>query len=79
QQLRPLGFPKEKRGFKAHITLARFRQPGPVGELATAASHLDYHSELVKVDRIDLMRSVLSPKGASYSVLGTVPLTQPNL
>jgi 2'-5' RNA ligase len=74
QQLRPLGFPKEKRAFSAHITLARFRQPGPVGELATAASHVDYHSETIQVKRIDLMKSVLSPKGASYSILGSVPL-----
>ncbi len=73
-QTAPLGFAPEKRPFSAHITLARFREPAPAGNLAVAASHLDYHSEPIQVDRIDLMKSVLSPKGAAYSVLGSVPL-----
>jgi 2'-5' RNA ligase len=70
----PLGFEPEKRPFSAHITLARFREPVPAGQLAVAASHLDYHSEPINVNGIDLMRSILSPKGAAYSVLGSVPL-----
>ena len=70
----PLGFDPEKRPFSAHITLARLREPGPAGALATAAARLDYHSEPIQVSEIDLMRSVLSPKGATYSVLGSVPL-----
>jgi len=74
RQTEPLGFQPEKRAFSAHITLARFRQPGPAGNLAVAASHLDYHSEPIRVVQVDLMKSVLSPKGASYSVLGSVPL-----
>lgn len=74
RQTEPLGFKPEKRSFSAHITLARFRDPAPAGNLAVAASHLDYHSETIQVSKVDLMRSVLSPKGASYSVLGSVPL-----
>lgn len=74
REVKPLGFAPEKRAFKGHITLARFRRPGPVGDLANAAAHIDFHSESIKVNQIDLMRSVLSPKGATYSVLGSVPL-----
>ena len=70
----PLGFEPEKRAFSAHITLARFRDPGPAGDLAVAAARLDYHSEPIHVAGVELMRSVLSPKGATYSVLGSVPL-----
>jgi 2'-5' RNA ligase len=73
-QTTPLGFAPEKRAFSAHITLARFRQPAPAGKLAAAAAHLDYHSEPIQVKGIDLMQSMLSPKGAAYSVLGSVPL-----
>jgi len=74
RQTESLGFAPEKRPFSAHITLARLRQPGPAGNLAVAASHVDYHSEAIQVTGIDLMKSVLSPKGAAYSVLGSVPL-----
>lgn len=73
-QTAALGFESEKRPFSAHITLARFREPAPAGNLAVAASHLDYHSQPIQVTGIDLMKSVLSPKGAAYSVLGSVPL-----
>jgi 2'-5' RNA ligase len=74
KQTKPLGFKPEKRKFSAHLTLARFRQPGPAGDLAAAAARLDYHSETIKVGSIELMKSVLSPKGATYSVLGSVAL-----
>jgi 2'-5' RNA ligase len=74
RQVRTLGFPREKRSFSAHITLARFRNPGPAESLASAAARLDYHSEPIQVSQTDLMRSVLSPKGAAYSILGSVPL-----
>jgi len=67
-----LGFPPEKRRFSGHITLARIRTPGPIGRLARAAAHIGYHSPSIPVSRIDLMRSVLSPRGATYSVVDSV-------
>jgi 2'-5' RNA ligase len=74
-QLLPLGFPRESRPFSAHVTLARLREPGPADHLNRAAAHLAYQSEPIPVRQIELMRSVLSPKGADYSVIGSVPLT----
>jgi len=74
RQVATLGFPLETRPFSAHITLARLREPGPADRLAKAASHVPYLSEMIAVTQIDLMRSVLSPKGASYSIVDSVPL-----
>jgi len=74
-QLAELGFAREERPFSAHITLARLRDPGPADRLVKAASHVDYHSDPIPVTQIDLMRSILSPKGAAYSILSTVPLS----
>ena len=73
-QTATLGFSLETRPFSAHITLARLREPGPADRLAKAASHIQYQSELIPITQIDLMRSVLSPQGASYSVVDSVPL-----
>lgn len=70
----PLGFEREKREFSAHVTLARFREPGPVDRLMKAASHMPYESEPIHIESVELMKSVLSPKGAEYSVLESVQL-----
>jgi 2'-5' RNA ligase len=70
-----VGFPKERRGFSAHLTLGRVRSgknlerllqaiadvpPGDVGETA--------------VDAIVLMRSELNPAGSIYTELDRFPL-----
>lgn len=74
KQVATLGFMREKRSFSAHITLARFRDPGPAGQLAKAAARIPYQSDPVHVTQVDLMKSVLSPKGASYSIIDSVEL-----
>jgi 2'-5' RNA ligase len=73
-QTATLGFALETRPFSAHITLARLREPGPADRLAKAASHVQYLSAMIPVTQVDLMRSVLSPKGASYSIVDFAPL-----
>jgi len=73
-QTATLGFALETRPFSAHITLARLREPGPADRLAKAASHIQYLSEMIPVTQIDLMRSELSPRGASYSIVDSVLL-----
>jgi len=75
-QANKLGFPREKRAFSAHLTLARLRQPGPVDQLLEAAAEIPYRSVPIPVSRIDLMRSVLAPGGAQYSVLDSVTLKE---
>jgi len=71
--LEPKGFPKEKRAFTPHLTLARIRETASpqnrrdFGELiARAKFEVRY---MIKVTSISLMRSQLLPGGAVYSRL----------
>lgn len=75
REVSTLGFPREERDFSAHVTLARFREPGPVGQLMETAAHMPYQSDAIRVEIVELMKSVLSPKGAEYSRVETVRLT----
>jgi RNA 2',3'-cyclic 3'-phosphodiesterase len=71
QVLTPLGFTAEER-FVPHVTLGRVRQPrrDPVlTEALALAATRDFGA--VHVDRIALMRSALSPRGARHDELAT--------
>ena len=70
----PLGFAAEER-FVPHVTLGRVRQARRDPELSealTLAGSRDFGT--VHVDRIALMRSALSTKGARYDELAIWPL-----
>ena len=74
--LAPLGFAPEKRAFKAHLTVGRWRQfrgsSAKLGEeLAVWKSHEFGESE---VEKVTLFQSVLKPEGASYHRLKVVML-----
>ena len=69
-RLETLGFAKEKRPFKAHLTLGRFRQtvnPDIAGR--AMAEYAELGNLKFSVDRIILFRSDLNPTGAVYSPL----------
>ena len=70
--LAPLGFPPEGRAFSAHVTLGRVRAPRPNPRLAEALSGGAFGRQ--RVDRLSLMRSELSPRGARYTELAALPL-----
>jgi len=65
------GFRREKRPFRAHLTLARFRNPGPV-----APEILDHRfsSSGFRAESVVLYRSQLKPSGAVYTPIETYPL-----
>ncbi len=64
------GFEREKRPFRAHLTLGRARRPGPDPTLAEAMKELA-GAPLGEtcMDRVLLMKSELSRSGAVYSIL----------
>jgi 2'-5' RNA ligase len=64
------GFPSESRPFRAHLTLGRARRPAPNPPLASAIEGMA-GADLgeAAVDRILLMESRLTPRGAQYEVL----------
>ena len=75
QSLIQLGFPREARAFSAHITLGRVREPRRDPALAEAlARALTLELGATRVDRVVLMRSAPSPRGARYSELAALPL-----
>jgi len=75
--LRPFGIKEEKRRFKPHLTLGRFRKGARTG------THLDnllskYHdltSPECIIEELVLFKSDLKPGGAVYSKLKEWPLT----
>jgi 2'-5' RNA ligase len=65
-----LGFEKEKRAFRPHITLARSRDSRIDSSLVVAASKYDGHDfGSFMVDRVFLFKSILKPTGAVYERL----------
>jgi 2'-5' RNA ligase len=70
-----LGFPKEKRGFTAHITLGRVRSARNAEALLTALAQTETGPfGSVEVHQFELMQSELRPTGSVYTVLAEFPL-----
>lgn len=73
-----LGFSREKRPFRPHLTLGRVQDGVPqgprrfIGE-AVVKTQLP-PTPPWEVDTLHLIRSTLTPQGAVYTYLGTVPL-----
>jgi 2'-5' RNA ligase len=70
-----LGFPPEARGFTPHVTLGRVREPrrdAPLAAALEAAATRAFGT--LRVERVSLMRSDLSPRGARYTELVGVAL-----
>ncbi len=73
--MEPLGFRRENRAWKAHVTLARVKGSRDLEQARTilrtrAADEFGTH----RVDAIHLKRSVLTPQGAQYSVVESIRL-----
>jgi 2'-5' RNA ligase len=65
-----LGFEKEKRAFRPHITLARAKNTRIDASLVSAAAKYEAHDfGSFAVDRVFLFKSTLKPSGAAYEKL----------
>jgi len=68
-------FAPEDRPFRAHLTLGRARETGPSPALSAAiAERKQEPLGEVRVDRVLLMKSTLTPRGPVYHVLQEHPL-----
>lgn len=86
ESLESLGFKREEKEFKSHITLARVKEPRNgryffdlinrrFKELSI--SHEDFKNSLkFEVKEFVLMKSTLTPKGSIYDVLQRFPLVK---
>jgi 2'-5' RNA ligase len=74
--LEVFGIEQEKRPFRPHLTLGRFRRP--VKEKSLLIKMLDEHGDISgpvgKLDELILFKSNLKPTGAEYTKLNSWPL-----
>jgi 2'-5' RNA ligase len=70
-----VGFAKEARPFAAHLTVGRVRPgSGSLDRLAARVAEVTFNPLKVAVERVNLTRSELSPKGPTYTVLESFAL-----
>lgn len=74
-EIEPLGFPRENRDFTPHLTIARIKDP--MGKDRMTRALLDYklESDVVQVQEVLLMQSILKPTGAEYRPQSRIELT----
>jgi 2'-5' RNA ligase len=70
-----LGFPKEGRGFRPHLTLGRVKDRLSVDTIKKINLSKDIVLGDMVVDAIELIKSDLLPSGAIYTTLSHYPLT----
>ena len=72
-QLADLGFPRETRAFKSHLTLGRVKGKIASGRMRTAIDELKtFESESFEVNQVILFKSELRPTGAVYTKVDRV-------
>jgi RNA 2',3'-cyclic 3'-phosphodiesterase len=72
--LEQIGFKKETRSFKPHLTLARIRSRRNISNLIKTIEEINANLSLkenIGINKLTLFQSILSPKGAEYKVIRT--------
>jgi 2'-5' RNA ligase len=64
-----IGFPKEKRNFKAHLTIARLREPHKSTEIARKHLQNEFEPVEFEVSEIVIYESKLQSTGSIYSIV----------
>jgi 2'-5' RNA ligase len=77
KHLKPFGIKEEKRSFKPHLTLGRFKNPGPVDSLLDnfIGTYKDLSGPECPLNELILFKSDLKPGGAEYTKLKTWSLS----
>lgn len=75
QSISSLGYQKDEKEFKPHLTLGRVRsQKGIMHIINNLEDFKDKDFGSIYVDNIKLMKSDLKPKGAEYTCLYDIPI-----
>jgi 2'-5' RNA ligase len=65
-----LGFEQEDRPFKPHLTIGRVRRGSAyLRDLSDRVGRVEFNPLKLRVDRVNLVKSKLSPQGPTYTVL----------
>lgn len=77
KKMNSLGFKKEDRDYKAHLTLGRVRSQKNIKELAKNISGAEFKIKSdIKIEKLTLFQSTLTPKGTVYAPLGEFHLSK---
>jgi len=69
------GFEREKRPFKSHLTIGRVRRGARgLDKLGKSLAEVEYKPLKLCMDRVNLVKSELTPSGAIYTILKTFGL-----
>jgi 2'-5' RNA ligase len=78
EAMQALGFEKERRAFKPHLTLGRIKKKISPEQRGILEEHIQKSRDAVfgqiQITEVHLMKSVLRPSGAEYSPLGSAHL-----
>lgn len=77
KQLKPLGFPPEKREFKPHLTLGRFRSQKNISAFIKKMESLRIEPLEGYIEKVVFFRSQLTPRGSIYTPLEEIKLSIP--
>ncbi|MEW6685748.1 MAG: RNA 2',3'-cyclic phosphodiesterase [Candidatus Edwardsbacteria bacterium] len=69
EKLTSLGFEKERRAFVPHLTIGRARSFKKIPELVKEIEKVNFSTEKFLVSSVNIMKSVLTPKGPIYTKL----------
>lgn len=73
-----VGIKRDDKGFSPHITIARVKDKIPKALYDAIMENQDKQLGLLEVKELFLMKSVLKPEGAEYSVFGRYSLVSQN-
>ncbi len=74
--LAPFGFPAEARAFHPHVTLGRVKDERRAAHLTSILEKCNFDARSTMVGSLFVMKSLLRPRGAEYSVLQQITLQQ---
>ena len=69
-----VGFQKESRPFRPHLTIARLRKPQDARTLATAHKQIQFETMQLDVSEVVVIRSELSSAGSKYTAITRHPI-----
>lgn len=75
-RLEPLGFPREKRAFQPHLTLARVKSKPPNELQALFDKHESTEWGTTPIRTVEFFQSELRPEGPRYTVLASATLPE---